>query len=66
LRGHLLLLNGYLACAPNKPLELTPLRVERDRSDFEGKFPLEGFPDLQGGAAQRQVVRRQSIKACSR
>jgi hypothetical protein len=43
---------------PNKPLELTPLRVERDRADFEGRFPLEGFPNLQGGAAQRQAVRR--------
>ncbi len=31
---------------PNKPLELTPLRVERDRADFEGRFPLEGFPNL--------------------
>ncbi len=41
---------------PNKPLELTPLRVERDRADFEGRFPLEGFPNLQGGAAQRQAV----------
>jgi hypothetical protein len=31
---------------PNKPLELTPLRVERDRGDFDGWKSLEGFPDL--------------------
>jgi len=47
---------------PNKPLELTPLRVERDRADFEGRFPLEGFPNLQGGAAQRQAVGPATIK----
>ena len=41
---------------PNKPLELTPLRVERDRADFEGWFPFNCIPDLQGGAAQRQAV----------
>jgi hypothetical protein len=39
---------------PNKPLELTPLRVEQDRSYFEGWFRLDRLPDLQGGAAQRQ------------
>jgi hypothetical protein len=41
---------------PNKPLELTPLRVERDRPDFESWNQLDGFSDLQGGAAQRQAV----------
>jgi hypothetical protein len=43
---------------PNKPLELTPLRVEQDRGDFEAWFPLTCFPDLEGGAAQRQAVIR--------
>jgi hypothetical protein len=28
------------------PLELTPLRVERDRCDFEGWNRLNSFPDL--------------------
>jgi len=31
---------------PNKPLELTPLRVEQDRADFEGWNWLDRFPDL--------------------
>jgi hypothetical protein len=31
---------------PNKPLELTPLRVERDRRDFEGWLRLDCFPGL--------------------
>ncbi len=31
---------------PNKPLELTPLRVERDRRDFEGWLRLDRFPGL--------------------
>jgi hypothetical protein len=31
---------------PNKPLELTPLRVERDRQDFDAWFSLDCFPDL--------------------
>jgi hypothetical protein len=29
---------------PNTPLELTPLRVEQDRSDFESWFSLTAFP----------------------
>jgi hypothetical protein len=31
---------------PNKPLELTPLRVERDRANLESQYRLDGFPDL--------------------
>jgi hypothetical protein len=31
---------------PNKPLELTPLHVERDRCDFDSWFRLDCFPDL--------------------
>jgi hypothetical protein len=31
---------------PNMPLELTPLRVEQDRTNFEGRSRLDGFPDL--------------------
>jgi hypothetical protein len=31
---------------PNKPLELTPLRVEQDRVDFEGRYRLNRFPAL--------------------
>jgi hypothetical protein len=31
---------------PNKPLELTPLRVEQDRVDFDSWFSLDRFPDL--------------------
>ena len=33
---------------PNKPLELTPLRVEQDRCDFEGWSRLDCFPDQEG------------------
>jgi hypothetical protein len=43
---------------PNKPLELTPLRFEQDRSDFASWMLLDCIPDLQGGAAQRQGVGR--------
>jgi hypothetical protein len=32
---------------PNKPLELTPLRVRQDRPDFEGWIWLDGVPDLE-------------------
>jgi hypothetical protein len=39
------------------PLELTPLRVERDRCDFEGWNRLDSFPDLSG--------RRSSAPNCS-
>jgi hypothetical protein len=31
---------------PNKPLELTPLRIEQDRADFKSQKRLDGFPDL--------------------
>jgi hypothetical protein len=31
---------------PNKPLELTPLRGEQDRCDFESWKRLDSFPDL--------------------
>jgi hypothetical protein len=41
---------------PNKPLELTPLRVEQDRGHFESWFPPDRFLDLHSGAAQRQSV----------
>src|SRR5262245_27467876 len=34
--------------APNTPLELTPLRVEQDRRDFEGWNHLNCFPALSG------------------
>jgi len=30
---------------PNQP---TPLRVERDRADFDSGFQLDRFPDLLG------------------
>jgi hypothetical protein len=33
---------------PNKPLELTPLRVDQERTDFEDRFRLERFPVLSG------------------
>jgi hypothetical protein len=33
------------------PMELTPLRVERDRSNFEGWYPFKRFLPYQGGAA---------------
>jgi hypothetical protein len=35
-----------LAGPPNKPLELTPLRVEQARRDFEGRVQLNSFPVL--------------------
>jgi len=36
-----------LASVPhNKPLELTPLRVEQERRDFESRLQLDRFPDL--------------------
>jgi hypothetical protein len=41
---------------PNTPLELTPLRGERDRGDFEGWKQLDCIPDLsarRGSAAER-------------
>jgi hypothetical protein len=41
-----------VAKPPNTPLELTPLRVERDRGDFESWSRLDRFPD--------QAVRRSS------
>ena|SRR5438067_1988297 len=41
---------------PNTALELTPLRVERDRPDFESCFGSTAFPIKKGGAAQRQAV----------
>jgi hypothetical protein len=44
---------------PNKALELTPRGGERDRVDFVGWKRLDCIPDLQGGAAQRQIVGRQ-------
>ena len=31
---------------PNKRVEPTSLRAERDRSDFGGRLRLDGFPDL--------------------
>ena len=31
---------------PNKRVEPTSLRAERDRSDFGSWFRLDGFPDL--------------------
>jgi hypothetical protein len=31
---------------PNMPLDLTPLRVEQDRPDFDSWFRLDCFPDL--------------------
>jgi hypothetical protein len=47
---------------PNKRLELTPLRVERDRADFESWFPLGCPPDLsvqRSSAARRWAERRE-------
>jgi hypothetical protein len=43
---------------PNKVLQRTPLRVERDRSFFEGWNRPESFPDLAGAAAEHQGVSR--------
>jgi hypothetical protein len=46
----------------NELLELTPLRVERDRADFESWFPLGCLPDLsvwRSSAARRWVERRE-------
>jgi hypothetical protein len=40
------------------PMKLTPLRVERDRSNFEGWYPFKRFLPYQGGAAHRQTVGR--------
>jgi hypothetical protein len=37
---------AHIAAPPNTPLELTPLRVEQDRPDFEVWFRLECLPDL--------------------
>jgi hypothetical protein len=33
---------------PNKPLDLTPLRVEQDRVDFDSQRWLDCFPALSG------------------
>jgi hypothetical protein len=46
-----------MAGTPNTPLELTSLRAEQDRFDCESQDWLDRFPDLHGGAAQRQAVR---------
>jgi hypothetical protein len=49
---------------PNTPLELTPLRVEQDRPDFEGRFRLKRFPALSGrrsSAASRWVAAHHSL-----
>ena len=46
---------------PNKALQRTPLRVDRDHSDFEGWKPLDTCTDLDGGAAERQAVGRRPI-----
>ena len=46
--------------APNTALELTPLRIEQDRPDFETRFGLIAFPIKKCGAAQRQAVRWQN------
>ncbi len=33
---------------PNTGLQRTPLRVDRDRCDFDTRIQLECFPDLLG------------------
>jgi hypothetical protein len=38
-------------------MEPTPLRVEQDRCNFEGKIRLDASTDLQSGAAHAQAVR---------
>lgn len=54
---------------PNKPLELTPLRVERDRCDFESTFRLDRFLDLSmaaqlsGKALARYLIAQASHEA---
>jgi hypothetical protein len=50
---------------PNKALELTPRGGEQDRGDFDGWFWLDCIPDLQGGAAQRQIVGRPAVECRS-
>ena len=52
----LLLAKSIRRLPPNKPLELAPLRVERDRADFEGWFWLEGFPNLSVRRLTRKPV----------
>jgi hypothetical protein len=34
---------------PNKPLELTPLRVEQGRPDFENQIWFDAFSIYRGG-----------------
>jgi hypothetical protein len=51
-------MSTYRGARPNRALELTLLGGKQDRRDFDSRFLLEGFPDLLGGAAQRQAVRR--------
>jgi hypothetical protein len=34
----------FIHSPPNTPLELTPLRVEQDRVDFERQIWLDSFP----------------------
>jgi len=52
---------------PNKPLELTPLRVEaQDQPDFENQIWLDCFPTLSGrrsSAASRYAVSARLLTA---
>jgi hypothetical protein len=45
--------------APNPPLQLTPLRVERDRGVFDTRKRSNVVPIYRCGAAEWQAVRRQ-------
>src|SRR5262245_27434733 len=47
-----------IAWPPNTALELTPQSGEQDRRDFGIWNQPRRLPDLSGGAAQRQAVRR--------
>jgi hypothetical protein len=47
---------------PNQALQRTPLRVERDRSDFDRRNLLQWCHGLSVGAAKRQSVGCQPIK----
>jgi len=47
---------SFPPCWPNRRLQSTPLRVERDRGDFTRSNLLQCHRDLLGGAAEAQLV----------
>ena len=49
-------LKTLMACAPNKPLQLTPLRVDKIGAILRVGISKKGFSIYGGGAAEWQAV----------